>query len=682
MRRFSVLRFVALALALVGSYAAHCSVSESGSTGLHLVEGVVTPGAMADGSPIRAKTFYANEDIQFYTKISWDPAHGSGGTHQLLYKWYADDTPVLTFGGSKEFSVNPSYWWAFTHASHFSPGHHKVELYMDGALFASDEFDLFAGTRPNEPPEDLAIKATGRALLLKGDTREFDRLATSYRESGERTASGTWKLFLLYGAIDRRWFAPTDAVWDRLQNMSDAWLEEQPASPTAVIVNARLLYWRAWSWRGDGTVNQVAAQSWPHYRELLERAGSVLDQHAAMARQDPEWDALRISIARQQGASSQTILDMASRALDRNPYYYPIHYAAVIALLPEWGGSSELVGQYVRMALEHSKEREGTQAYARIYYYLARKTTGNPLDDLNLLGAKWPQMHQSLNELLQAYPSEFNQDVQRAITCLSGDAPAARALGRGSTGDIVSVAWWDTREARQGCYEWAFEGKSVRGPLLDRARTYLSFLQGFGSSFWSRIRLAALIAVVLIESGFALLARLSRSFAPDACTPGTKRVFNPLEYPRTYRVSPVSNPLAMRLAVWMILLGCTVAYLLTTVPWGDPTETETVMGACVAVSVAGTLMIWSRFRSRVVLTIDSMAVYTLIGRQILRRDDIEGVRRYVSRTRPRIMLVVPRSQEIKWLKVPPVLGEDGAFRLWFDSLPSLNEPPVPMEARA
>jgi hypothetical protein len=428
--------------------------------------------------------------------------------------------------------------------------------------------------------------------------------------------------------------------------------------------------------------NQVAAQSWPHYRALLERARNVLDQHAAVARQDPDWDALRISIARQQGASSQSILDMASRALDRNPYYYPIHYAAVIALLPEWGGSSELVGQYAHMAVEHSKEREGTQAYARIYYYLARKTTGNPLDDLNLLGAKWPQMQQSLNELLQAYPSRFNQDVQRAITCLSGDAPAARALGRGSTDDIVSVAWWDTREARQGCYEWAFEGKPVRGPLLDRARTYLSFLQGFGSSFWSRIRLAALIAVVLIESGFALLARLSRNSPPDAYVLGTNRVFNPLEYPRTYRVSPISNPLSIRLAVWMVLLGCTVAYLLTTVPWGDPAETETVMGACIAVSVAGMLMIWSRFRSRVVLTIDSMAIYGPMGRQILRRDDIEGVRHYVSRTRLRVILILPRTRGTKWLRVPPVWGEDDAFRFWFDSLPSLHEPPVPTEAHA
>lgn len=46
---------------------------------------------------------------------------------------------VLRFGGSKQLGVNPTYWWAVVRACHFSPGHHKVELYMDGALFATTE---------------------------------------------------------------------------------------------------------------------------------------------------------------------------------------------------------------------------------------------------------------------------------------------------------------------------------------------------------------------------------------------------------------------------------------------------------------------------------------------------------------------------------------------------------------
>ena len=46
------------------------------------------------------------------------------------------------------------------------------------------------------------------------------------------------------------------------------------------------------------------------------------------------------------------------------------------------------------------------------------------------MGVKWPLMQQSLAELMQAYPSAFNRDVQRAITCFTGRAAEMRALGR------------------------------------------------------------------------------------------------------------------------------------------------------------------------------------------------------------------------------------------------------------
>lgn len=678
-----VLRWAALlVLTLIYSHGACASPAKSDLNGLHLVEGIVSIGAMSDGSPIPTKTFYANEDIQFYAKLSWDPAQKSGGTHQLLYKWYTGDRVALSFGASREFQVNPTYWWAFTHAAHLGPGHHKVELYLDDSLFASDEFDLLAGTRPNEPAEDTVIKETGRALLLKGDTRAFDELASQYRDSGERTASGTWKLALFYSAVDRRLYSPRDPAWDRLQDTSDAWLAAQPHSVTAVIVNARLLTARAWAWRGDGMADQVDGPNWRPYSEYLERARSVLDQHAEMARLDGEWDALRISIAREQGASSQLVLDMARQALNRNPFYYPIHNAAVNALLPKWGGSAELIEDYVSTALERSRMHEGTQAYARIYYYVARTTASSALDDLNLMGAKWPQMKQSLAELLRAFPSSFNQDVARAITCFSGDAPAFRLLGRGSTGDIVSVAWWDTRDWRQGCNQWAFEGKHIRGSPLDRARVYLSFLRGFGSAFWTTLRLVALIAFILIESVLALLAARTRNSVTVGAAQSATRAFNPLDYPRTYRVSPTSSAFSTRLAVWMALLGSAVTYLLTTVPWADPTETEGVMVVCITVSAAGLLMILNKLMSRLVLTMDSLALTGLTGARTLYRSEILGVRQGVSPSGLRWVEVVPRQSDRKPLRVPLVSGQDDAFRLWFDSLPGLSEPQIPEQVHA
>ena len=66
---------------------------------------------------------------------------------------------------------------------------------------------------------------------------------------------------------------------------------------------------------------------------------------------------------------------MAGEALEREGYYYPLHEAVTNKLMPRWGGSRQAVEQYVQMALAHSANQEGTQAYARIYYYIVRSNT-------------------------------------------------------------------------------------------------------------------------------------------------------------------------------------------------------------------------------------------------------------------------------------------------------------------
>ncbi len=39
--------------------------------------------------------------VQFYTKVTFAPARGSGTNHRLLYKWYTGDVVSLSFPGEK-----------------------------------------------------------------------------------------------------------------------------------------------------------------------------------------------------------------------------------------------------------------------------------------------------------------------------------------------------------------------------------------------------------------------------------------------------------------------------------------------------------------------------------------------------------------------------------------------------
>jgi hypothetical protein len=145
------------------------------------------------------------------------------------------------------------------------------------ALLAFGTADAVFAAATGEPLEDAAVKETALALLLKGDLRGFDTLATGYRHSRERTPSGSWKLGLAYLSVAQSLFGPGDPRWDRLQQASGAWLAENPDSPTAVVVCARILRAHAWAWHDAGG---TPGDNNPQYRQLLEQARRVLDEHS------------------------------------------------------------------------------------------------------------------------------------------------------------------------------------------------------------------------------------------------------------------------------------------------------------------------------------------------------------------------------------------------------------------
>ena len=661
-----------IALVVIGGLVQSSVAAEP--SGLHLLRSAIALGVAPDGSPIEVKTFYKDERIQFYTKVSSDPTRGSGENHRLLYKWYTGDTVSFPVAGQKRFDASPTYWSGFMDVSHLTPGHHRVELFIDDQLFADSAFDIKASDRPYEPEEETAIKDSAVTLLLAGDTQHFDELASRYRASEERTTSGTWKLSMLYNAIDAHSFSPADPRWKVVQDVSDAWLVREPDSPTAVVLDARILYDYAWAVRGEDADSNVPAQNAQLYRQLIERARGVLDQHPGVARQDPEWDTLRIPIARQQGADSTEILAMADRALTRWPCFYAIHNAVTNALLPRSGGSRQAIQAYVKLAMEHSRAREGTEAYARIYYYIARTAREAPLEDLNLMGAKWPPFQQSLDEILKKYPSSFNQDIARYMAAVAGDAPAYRAYGRADTGAVIPIAWWDWRGWRQNADAWAFEGKYSSESLMGRVRSYFTFWLGEGPEFWGPLRWGAVVLIFLIEGGFSILNRLAlRSNRQWSLPPGATGTLNRFDYPREYFVIPVFGRFSTRLGVWMLVFGAGAAYLLTTIPWANPQETAMVMAGLIILATAGAFIAINALVSRVVLRADDLKLQRLAGGKMIARSDILGIRRRGPQAGLWIVEVVPRIPGIAPLFIPPVLHADDAFRVWFESFPAVAE---------
>jgi hypothetical protein len=530
------------------------------------------------------------------------------------------------------------------------------------------------------PPEDAAVRDSARALLLKGDLAGFDAMATGFRDSRARTASGSWKLGLAYLSVDQDWFPPADPRWEKLQQAAGEWLAGHPDSATAVALEARILRARAWAFH-DAAGGSGDNDS--RYLQLIEEARRVLDAHPQVKDQDPQWDTLRIAIAREQGAGTDQILAMAEASLGREAYYYPLHEAIANKLMPRWGGSRQALAQYAQMALAHSSAQEGSQVYARIIYYMVRSNRdGDPGIEMSEMGVQWPLLQQGLAEMVNAYPSAFNHDVQRVIECFTGRQGEMRALGRLDTATFVPVAWWDNAQWRQSCNDLAFEGKFQHDSLPRLVRSYAAFLGSFGDVFWQRVRWAILGTFFLLEGALALLAMLAGRTLTWPGSQGLSDAFNPMLYPRSYATAASRDPNFIRLSVWLMIGGGACTYVVAHGDTPDMVVHQSVMAAFVMVSVTGALMIISRFTARVVLEEGSVRVRALVGGARMSRQDILGVRYYQRGKGPRLIELVPRDPAAASLRLPPVRYEDGPFRTWFSSLPALALPVAHVDAGA
>lgn len=652
---------------------------------VHLTLGTLGFADSLDQFPIPRTIFRLNDRIYFYTQVSWNPAKAPAGVHHLIYKWITPGAPVFSFGADKEFKTVPVSWSAYLNGSHVGIGHHRAELWIDDQLLDSHEFEIVPDTAPVTPEVEVAhalldsvhhevplrdaIKGYARALLLAGDTENFELDTARLRSSGQRTPAGAWRIYYYYHCLDD--FSRTDAAnpqWAQLEATTSRWLAAAPDSPAAVIMAANVLLRHGWAYRGEGFADSVSSESWGPYQALLEKAARVLDEHRAAGSADPEWYALRIDIAKQQRASEARILDLAEEGLQKAPYYYPIHYTAVDAMEPKWGGSEESVKNYVRLAVERSRDGEGTQAYGLIYVHIARSAQ-SPLVDLNLLGAKREPLEQSLAEIQSAYPDEFNREVARGIYCFAGFKDDFIALGHRLESDHYPVAWWDTPEWRKDCEDLFFLGKEPESPSLSyQISAWLSFLRGFGANTWRAVSLIALAAILVLEWW------QGRRFPPIPSSPSpapapSPQHFDARRYPRTYLLRPGPWSLSLRFALRILVISTAVAWMLATILSVNGTQVLVGFLACIVAALGSGWIVYARLMSRFVLLPDSLELVGPGGRRRVPRAEIlHWAYRSAQRNPSAGIRITLQAGEI--LEIPPLAGADESFAHWFEQLPT------------
>ncbi len=305
-----------------------------------------------------------------------------------------------------------------------------------------------------------SLRNQAAALLRAGDFAGFDRMAAQLRDTSARTPAGTWKLSMFYSGVARAGSNdPQAAAWARLETGSDQYLREHPDSPTAVVLDAKVLIEHAAVYRGGGYASHVPQSRWTPFYSHVDACTQVLESHREIGSADPEWYAIRVWAMNLRDAPKEQILAFTRTALQRHPEYYPIHYRTARALLPKWGGSGALMQQYLAVALERTRAAEGTQIYGRVLFNLARDSN-RPSEELAEIDAKWELFKASYEEILHAYPDPYNLGALRAMACLAGQKEDYKTITQRVTGTAPSVAWFDTPQKQRDCDDWAFRNKS------------------------------------------------------------------------------------------------------------------------------------------------------------------------------------------------------------------------------
>lgn len=139
-------------------------------------------------------------------------------------------------------------------------------------------------------------------------------------------------------------FEPED-----MRAITRQWTELDPDSHFAWLVRGRQAINYAWYWRGGGFANTVTQEGWEHFERALEEARVYLERSYQIEPNDPESSAALVEMCIGGNCTPAEFKQYVDRVCKLVPSHISVHEQVLRSLLPKWGGSWELVDQYLEV---------------------------------------------------------------------------------------------------------------------------------------------------------------------------------------------------------------------------------------------------------------------------------------------------------------------------------------------
>jgi hypothetical protein len=233
-----------------------------------------------------------------------------------------------------------------------------------------------------------------------------------------------WKLAYVFYGLQQKFNADKKSGSCDPRNMEKlaAWKRATPNSPAPYIIEAQAIYSKAWCIRGGGHGYTVSPHESREFQQTLRLAEQTLQSKREIASQNPQFYSTMIFIKIGQGLPRDQFEDLVEEAVDAEPYYYTTYYSAAAYYEPKWYGAPGDLERFAQFAAKQTEALDGQSAYARIYWHLAQCNCLAEFQTKN-----WETMKESMNDLLERYPTDWNAANFGRFACLESDSEATAA---------------------------------------------------------------------------------------------------------------------------------------------------------------------------------------------------------------------------------------------------------------
>ena len=318
-----------------------------------------------------------------------------------------------------------------------------------------------AGAQPPAPPAPVpladVIEDRAADALWWGDWDELERLHAQARLDTRRAQEGEFAVCLFARGVGRKRNGGSQAYFEAVVAGTAEWARRRPELPLAHSLHAEAIVNLAWFYRGGGYAKTVSDQRFEDFHGKLNEALDYTKAHLAVMEQDSFYSRPLLAMLGGLSVSVDRQLELARKALHKEPGDECVHYRVVYGLVPKWGARPEQLESWVRESMKGLPEAAALARYARLYDSAAESDYEQSLFDSSL--ARWPLMRDGLRQILVESPNSRHWKNRLAyFACMVKDRETAVPALEAVEAEPRFKDWGsDGQRTYQSCKRWALQ---------------------------------------------------------------------------------------------------------------------------------------------------------------------------------------------------------------------------------